>query len=149
VPSVIIEAIKEGDYERALSIIYAGHDEHGKEIDVNATDSEGHSALTYACAANRPELVRALVEAGAEVQVQGLPLERLSQRTKAALRVGFCATFASETVHWWMAPRLARLMHCPAPIGELVLAYTGRMEVRPQTSTAADLESPTLTFLLV
>jgi hypothetical protein len=111
-------AIKNNDYEGALFIIFAGQDEDGMSINVNAVDSDGHTALAYASVADLPEIVRALLQAGAELLVHRLPLARLSQRTQAALRIGFCATFASETVHWWMAPRLERIMWCPQPIEE-------------------------------
>jgi ankyrin repeat protein len=88
-PSGIIVAIKNKDYEGALSMIYAGQDEDGMSINVNAVDSGGHTALAYASVADQPEIVRALLEAGAELLVHGLSLARLSQRTQAALRVGF------------------------------------------------------------
>jgi ankyrin repeat protein len=142
----VIIAIKEGNYERALSIIYAGEDEEGRPFDVNAKDAHGGSALMYACVADQPNIVRALLEAGAEMRVCGLPLEHLSQRTQAALRVGFCATFATETLHWWMAPRIERIMRCPSPIGELVLGYTGRMAAFPEDIDPTD--PPTLAFRL-
>jgi hypothetical protein len=142
----VIIAIKEEEYERALSMIYAGEDEEGTPIDVNAKDADGLSALMYACVADQPNIVRALLEAGAEMRVCGLPLEHLSQRTQAALRVGFCATFATESLHWWMAPRIERIMRCPSPIGELVLGYTGRMAAFPEDMDSTD--PPTLAFRL-
>jgi hypothetical protein len=129
-------------------LIYAGHTEDGTPIDLNFIDKHGFSALTYACAANQSNIVRALLESGAELHVQHIPLNRLSPQTQAALKVGLCATFASATAHWWMAPRLASLMKSPVPIGELVLEYTGRMEARPAENLNAGLEPSTLTFLL-
>jgi hypothetical protein len=141
-PSGIIVAIKNKDYEGALSMIYTGQDEDGMSINVNAVDSDGHMALAYASVADQPEIVQALLEAGAELLVYGLPLARLSQRTQAALRVRFCATFASETVHWWMAPRLERIMRCPQPIGELVLGYLGRMQARPEPEAPGCTDAP-------
>ena len=127
---------------------YAGQDVDGKSIDVNAVDSRGHPALVYASVAEQPEIVRALLEAGAELLVHGLPLARLSQRTQAALRVGFCATFASETVHWWIAPRLERIMRCSQPIGELVLGYLGRMEAHPEPEAPGSTDLPAFSFRL-
>jgi hypothetical protein len=147
-PSGIIVAIKNKDYAGALSMIYAGQNEDGVSISVNAVDSDGHTALAYASVADQPEIVRALLEAGAELLVHGLPLARLSQRTQAALRVGFCATFASETVHWWMAPRLERIMRCPQPIGELVLGYLGRMQARPEPEAPGSTDAPAFCFRL-
>jgi hypothetical protein len=141
-------AIKNKDYEGALSMIYAGQDEDGMSINVNAVDSAGHTALAYASIADQPEIVRTLLEAGAELLVHGLPLARLSQRTQAALRIGFCATFASETVHWWMAPRLERMMRCPQPIGELVLGYLGRMQARPEPEVPDSTDAPAFSFRL-
>jgi hypothetical protein len=104
--------------------------------------------VAYASVADLPEIVRALLEAGAELLVHGLPLARLSQRTQAALRVGFCATFASKTVHWWMAPRLERIMRCPQPIGELVLGYLGRMQARPEPEALGSTDAPAFFFQL-
>ena len=127
-------------------MIYAERDKDGNPIDMNAVDSCGHTALAYASVADQPEIVRALLEAGAKLQVDRVPLERLSQRTQAALRVGFCATFASETVHWWMAPRLERIMRCPQPIGELVLGYLGRMEANPEPEAPGAAEAPAPAF---
>ena len=131
-------------------MIYAGQDKDGNPVDITAVDSCGLTALAYASVADQPEIVRALLEAGAKllVLVHGVPLERLSQRTQAALRVGFCATFASETVHWWMAPRLERIMRCPEPIGELVLGYLGRMEVRPEPEAPGSTDPPGFSFRL-
>jgi hypothetical protein len=141
-------AIKNKDYEGALSMIYAGQDEDRLSINVNEVDSDGHTALAYASVADQPEIVRALLEAGAELLVHGLPLARLSQRTQAALRVGFCATFASETVHWWMAPRLERIMRCPQPIGELVMGYLGRMQAHLEPEATASTDAPAFFFRL-
>jgi hypothetical protein len=39
-PSGIIVAIKNKDYEGALSMIYTGQDEDGMSINVNAVDSD-------------------------------------------------------------------------------------------------------------
>ena len=129
-------------------MIYAGQDEDGNPIDMNAVDSCGHTVLAYASIADQPEIARALLEAGAKLLVHGVPLERFSQRTQAALRIGFCATFASETVHWWMAPRLERIMRCPEPIGELVLGYLGRMEARPELEAPGSTDAPSFSFRL-
>jgi hypothetical protein len=129
-------------------MIYTGQDEDGMSINVNAADSDGHMALAYASVADQPEIVRELLEAGAELLVHGLPLARLSQRTQAALRVGFCATFASESVHWWMAPRLERIMRCPQPIGELVLGYLGRMQARLEPEVPSSTDAPAFFFRL-
>jgi hypothetical protein len=41
-------------------MIYTGQDEDGMSINVNAVDSDGHTALAYASVADQPEIVRAL-----------------------------------------------------------------------------------------
>jgi hypothetical protein len=131
-----------------LALIDSGRADEENPLDVNTPGSCGNTILAYACGHDQPQIVRALLEAGAILTVCGLPFASLSRRTQAILHEGFCATFASQTVHWWLAPRLERIMNCPAPIGELVLAYTGTMPARPDEDSPLPTSPPTLNFRL-
>jgi len=60
----LLEAIMDGDIERAKSLIDAG-------ADVNARDIDGWTPLMYAALNGHTEIVELLIESGADVNAKG------------------------------------------------------------------------------
>ena len=77
---VLIDAVKAGNYAEAQDLIQAG-------VDVNQKDQLGWSALSFAAGAGHLDLVKLLVEAGADIFCQGRDLRTPYMIALAAGRV--------------------------------------------------------------
>jgi hypothetical protein len=90
---------------------------------LDTRDCFGNTALYYAAARGRVDVVALLIAYGADPF--DTPRVRASKEVRHAAVKGLCSTFLWESVAWWMSPRVAQLTRTPEPVASLILAYAG------------------------